>query len=302
MQVFDQAKVMAAVTRSAALECVGDALRALDNGTAIMPGQAELVLPNGGELHVKGGYLIGSEWIVFKVASGAFPTPGNGGLSLVIGAESGAVEAVLVDKGWLTDVRTAAAGAIATNALARADASRLALLGTGIQARHQFEALKASRSLSHVAVWGRDAGRARSLASEIGGTAFATAREAVRSADIIYTVTMAREPILHGSWLRDGSHVTAIGADMVGKRELDNDCLRRAHHVVCDDVDLCARVGELQYGGVPRNRAVSLGAILTGRAQGRCSPSDVTVADLCGLGIEDVAIASLAMRRLEDAA
>ena len=298
MKVLSFDDVSKLVSRQDAFQAVANALLRLEQGRVLMPEQVALLLPGGGEVHIKGGYELGSQWFAFKVASGGFAGGNNEGFTIAMSAQTGKIVALMADRGWLTEVRTAAAGALATSLMARPDATRVAILGTGVQARHQVEALKALRPISEIFVWGRTPAHAHAFAGEVGGEVCATVEDAVRTADIVYTVTMARSPVLRGEWLAEGTHVTAIGADMVGKRELDEFCLERAHHIACDDVDLSRRVGELQYGGSSSERAVSLGAILANEVVGRCSAKDITVADLCGLGAEDVAMASLVMERI----
>lgn len=122
-----------------------------------------------------------------------------------------------------------------------------------------------------------------------------TAQAVLASADIVVTVTSAREPVVRGSWLRPGAHVTAVGADTRGKRELDVEVLDRAGVLVCDDVTLSSHVGELQHVPQHRPRALGLPELVAGRVPGRTGADQITVADLCGLGVEDAAMADLVM-------
>jgi ornithine cyclodeaminase len=289
--------VQAAVTHERVNAAVRESLVALQSGKAILPDQVELKIPNGGELHIKGGFLLGSSWIVFKVATGDFPGAPHDGFSLILDAATGRLCTVVDDHGWLTAIRTGAAGAIATDALARIDAVEVAVLGTGEQAASQVEALRHLRPNLAFSVWGRDPEKLQALADRLNCTPATSAEAAVRGADIVITTTSARTPVLRGDWLAPGTHITAVGADMAGKRELDTAAMSRADVIVCDDVDLALRVGELQHLPAAAAGAVPLGAVLVGTARGRTTDDQITVADICGLGVEDVAVAELVAGR-----
>lgn len=298
MLLLDRATIANLATPDVALEAVRRAFTVLDRRECLTSQSTHLELPNGGELHIKGGWIQGSRWIAYKVATGAFPAGGNSGSTIVIDATDGSLAALIADDGLLTELRTAAAGALATELLARPDASSLAVIGTGVQARYQVRALRRVRRISHITVWGRDRDRAAAFAVEIGADIAVDAESAVKTSDIVLTVTSARSPVVQGAWLKPGTHVTAVGADAPGKRELDDDVLLVAHHIACDDVVLSSHVGELQHRPDQAARAIPLSAVVTARLTGRCSPDDITVSDLCGLGIEDVAITEAVLATL----
>ena len=308
---LDEATVRSLVTRSDALEAVRSALLALACEQVLMPDELALALDEG-EVHVKGGHLLGSPYASFKVATG-FPgneargLQVNDGFSVVLDAHTGQLAATLYDSGWLTELRTGAAGALAADLLARPEASSLALLGAGAQARFQLEALLEVREISAVRVWNRTPARAQAFADRAGAelglpvTVAPDVRAAVADADIVVTTTASRSPLLHGDWLSPGTHVTAMGADFPDKRELAADVLARADVVVADRVEVCARVGELHHGladgVVARADVVELADLVAGRAVGRTGPEQVTVVDQCGLGAYDAAMASLVLGR-----
>lgn len=298
MRVVDSATIRSLVTPAAALAAVSQSLIALAAGRAVLPDQIEVAVPGGGVVHVKGGLLTDSPWLSFKAAAGEFPGAPNAGCTLVLAATTGAPVALLDDGGWLTEMRTAAAAALATTLLARDDSTRVAVLGAGAQARFQIEAMRSARPDWSYAVWGRDAAKAQAVVDEVGGAVAAGADAAVVAADVVVTVTSAREPVLLGAWLRPGMHVTAVGADTRGKRELDAEALDRADVLVCDDVTLSARVGELQHGPRHRVRALGLPALAAREVAGRTARDQITLVDLCGLGVEDAAMADLVMTRL----
>lgn len=269
------------------------ALGAIANEEMDAAEELALKLRNDGELHIKGGWLTSQPSVVFKLATGGFPNGGNSGCSLLIDAETGKPSMILDDGGYLTEMRTAAAGAVAANRLALAGPLNVAILGTGLQARFQLEALRNQRELSSVSIWGRTPAKAQAMAEEVSATAHDTIAEAVANADLIVTTTTATDPILFAEHLRPGVHITAMGADMLGKRELAADVFDRATLVVADDITNCSHVGELQHVPEAAANAVSLAGLEFDR-----SATDITIADQCGLGAYDAAIAALALERL----
>jgi ornithine cyclodeaminase len=303
MQIVDLAAVRAVVSWDDALDASRRAFRALSDGVVDQPGQLEMRPDGGGELHVKGAYLRGSAVLCFKVATGGFPGAAPDGFSVVLDAATGRPRWLLADGGWLTDTRTAAAGALASATLARPDARRLLVVGTGGQAQAQVHAHRAAMPGLEVVVWGRDPARAAALGDAVGAEVAADLGTAVRASDVVVTATSSRAPLVDAAWVRPGTHLTAVGSDTPGKQELPATLLAAAGVVVCDAVHLAAHAGELQHA--PPDvvaRAVTLGDVLTGRSPGRTSPEQITLADLCGLGVQDATIAELVVTRLAEGA
>lgn len=308
MRVVSEEEVRALVGPALALTVTRQALVAQAAGAVTQPDPWHLEIPGvRGEVHIKGGYLHGASHFAAKLATGFYANgdkglPVSSGLSVIANAETGFPEVIALDNGYLTELRTGAAGAAATEALSRPDAAVVAVIGPGAQARYQLRALLEVRDPAELRVHGRNPERAAAFAEEMralhGWTVVVarSAEEAVRGADVIHTVTPSREPVLSGAWLSPGAHVTAVGADMAGKRELDAAVLERADVVAADDVRQCRAVGELQYAG--ERAAVALGDVIAGRVPGRTSPGQITVADLTGLGAEDAAIGAALARAL----
>jgi ornithine cyclodeaminase len=295
-----------------AMAVVEAAFAALGRGGVVMPPVLHLDLPErNAEIDVKTAYVPGLPSIALKVSTGFFDNPKRGlpslsGLMALISAETGRVEAVLLDNGYLTDVRTALAGGIAADQLARDDAKVAGIIGTGLQARLQLEALRLVRPIERVLLWGRDPAKAEALARELEAglglpVASAPAERVVRAADVVVTTTAARAPVILADWLHPGLHVTAMGSDAPGKQELDPEVLGRADRVVVDRRSQCERLGELRAalaaGTVPPDRPIDeLGEIVAGSKPGRRSPEEITVCDLTGTGVQDTAIAIHAVR------
>lgn len=297
MRVIEEAAIREVVSVADARRAVHGAFCALAGGGVIAPDEMAMKLEHGGELHVKGAYL-GGGVIAFKSATGGFPGGGNSGFTAVIDAHTGAPVAMLHDGGWLTEMRTAAASAVSARALGRPDATRLAILGGGIQAAFQVDAMRDAFTLESVAVWSRTPQTAQRFAEQNHAEPVASVEAAVADADIVICCTPSREPLVSASMLAVGTHVIAMGADMTGKRELAADVLDRAAVICVDSIDVAGRVGELQHAPNQIARAVELGDVLLGTSAGRSSDLDLTVTDLCGLGIQDAAMAQLVMDRI----
>lgn len=296
-----------------AVDCIEDAFRTLATGGVEMPPILSMPIHDfNGEVDVKTAYVPGVDGFAVKISPGFFDNPSLGlpstsGLMVLLSSRTGRVEALLLDNGYLTDVRTAAAGAVAARHLARDDATKAAILGTGLQARMQLTALCLVRPIEQATVWGRDCAKAQKLAEELTTaldfrvTPVTEARDAVRGADVIVTTTPATAPILHANWLEPGQHVTAMGSDQSGKNELDPACLAKADLYVADRVSQTRLLGELRSAvaaGTMEDRDYpELGAIIAGKATGRMSDRDITIADLTGTGVQDTAIATLARSR-----
>ncbi|MEM6702498.1 MAG: ornithine cyclodeaminase family protein [Acidobacteriota bacterium] len=299
---LDKAEILQLLDLEAAAEAVANAYRAASEGRVTLPPVGHITFPErGADCHIKFGHQHGAEVFVVKLATG-FPqnehTPKNNGLSLVLSALDGSLQAVLHDEGHLTDVRTGLGGAIASRALARPDARSLVIVGTGTQAIQQIEAHRALLPQKlHVTLWGRSRAKAERCAAEVGGVAVADELEAAcRSADILVTTTAAREPLVLRDWIRPGTQITAVGADAPGKQELTSELLHAAQCRVADSFDQCLDHGEFSaLASTERATVVELGDVLAGRAEGRSTLEDISIADLTGIAAQDIAIAGVVL-------
>jgi len=302
VRILRAADVRAALPMRACIDAVEAAFIAYSAGRAELPDVIHLDVPESkGEIHVKAGHLHGAPHYAVKVASGFYRQDAAAldGLVMVFDARDGSPVAILLDGGYLTDTRTGAAGGVAARWLAPERVGRVAVIGTGIQARRQVEALRVVRPGGfEVVVWGRDPAKAAAAASEVGGMAAATVEDAVRDADVIITCTAAREPLVRSDWVNGGAHITAVGSDGVGKQELDPDLMHRADVLAVDSLEQCLRLGELQHAPDEAPRAVQLGRICAGGDPGRTSADQLTVCDLTGVGVQDVAAANAVLANL----
>ncbi|MDX1405539.1 MAG: ornithine cyclodeaminase family protein [Woeseiaceae bacterium] len=285
---------------------------AYSQGKATVPPVGELILEDPpGDVHIKYGYIEGDDYYVIKIASGFYENPKLGlpsgdGLMLVFSQRTGKLEALLLDEAYLTDVRTAVAGAIAAKYLAPPSVRRIGIVGTGTQARLQLEYLKPVTSCREVLVWGRSDDKLAAYEKEMAQKGFrvATTRDAgsiLSDCELIVTTTPAVSPIL--SWSGPpghGLHISAIGSDTESKQELDADILKNADLVVADSIEQCLVRGEihqaLKRGAITRESLVELGDVIAGTARGRTSDDQLTVADLTGVAVQDIQISKAVMR------
>lgn len=294
--------------------CVEDAFRALGRGGVRMPPILRLDIPDErGEVDVKTAYIPGLDSFAIKISPGFFDNPSIGlpstnGLMVQFSARTGLVEALLLDNGYLTDVRTAAAGAVAARHLAREEARVTAIFGAGMQARMQLQALTLVRPIAEARIWARDFARAERAAGEMAQTlgiavqAVSDARQACVGADIIVTTTPSETPLLQAGWLESGQHVTAMGSDAEHKNEIDPAVFNRPVVYVADSLSQTRRLGELHHAITAGTVAADaefpeLGRIILDADKFRRKPEDITFCDLTGTGVQDTAIARLATHR-----
>jgi ornithine cyclodeaminase len=310
MRMLTADHVRQAIDPAAALSAVRAGFVALAEGRAVSPPSFDLDLAEShGEVHVKGGYLKGGDYIAIKLASGFYDNPAlglptAGGFTVILNAHTGELLWLVADQGLLTELRTAAAGALAADLLARPEAGQVTIVGAGGQARYQLAALLEVRRPASVTVVARRRQAADAYAEEarrLHGFEVRSSTDveaAVRDADIVVTTTPARSPVLRADWVRPGTHVTAMGSDLPDKNELDPRLLAGADKLVVDSLQSALTSGELHHAVraglvTPDDVYAELGELTAGRVPGRERDDEVTVADLTGLGVQDVAISAL---------
>jgi len=308
VRIIDEPALRRAITPAIAVDVIRDAFRADGEGRTRVPPVINLDVPaHRGEFHIKTAYIDGVSTIAIKIASG-FPDntvrglPSGSGLMAVFDATTGLPLALLLDNGFLTDIRTAAAGAVAADVLARKRIDVVGIIGSGVQARHQIHCLRVVRDFHRVIAWSPTRERLERYCDELRAEGYdaraaASIEEVCAAADVLVTTTPSRSPLVQAAWLRAGMHVTAVGSDAPGKRELDSECLRRADLVVVDRLAQGAEFGEVSYvrDSLDDGRVVELGTLVAGKKVGRTSDDQITIADLTGVGFQDTAIAAAAI-------
>jgi ornithine cyclodeaminase len=318
LPVVDEPALRAAVSPADAVKAVRAAFDADGRGGTVVPAVINLSIPGSrGEFHVKTAWVTGVDVIAIKVASGFYDNPALGlptgsGLMALFSTKTGMPEALFFDNGFLTDIRTGAAGAVAAECLAPLTMTTVGVIGSGVQARFQVQCLREVRDFSRLVAWSPDRAGLEQYCAEMRESFGLDARPAsgpedvCRAADVIITATPSHDPIVKAEWLRPGQHITALGSDTPGKQELDAACLARADLVVVDRLSQCARFGEVSHAiaaGLMSEVDVhaQLGEVVCGRKPGRSSAAQITICDLTGVGFQDTAIAALAWARVASA-
>ncbi len=299
-----------------AIDVIENVFRALAGEGVIMPPVLSMHMEDAnGEVDVKTAYLPGLSSFAVKISPGFFDNPSLGlpstsGLMVMLSARTGHVDAVLLDNGYLTNIRTAAAGAVAARHLAPATVDTAGVIGAGVQARLQIVAAHMARPFSTVLLWSPNDALNESAAEEIaartgaGVTIASTAEAVVTASELVVTSTPASSPVLMADWLHPRLHITCMGADQSNKNELDPKVLERSDLYACDRVAQCELIGELRTaraaGYLNDVTPPELGQIITGKASGRESDRDITVCDLTGTGAQDTAIANYALQNARE--
>lgn len=272
-----------------------------------------------GDVHIKYGAVTGDDYYVLKMASAFYNNPDRGlptsdGLILVFSQKTGRLKLVLLDECWLTDMRTAAAGAVAAKHLAAKEIHCIGIVGTGVQARLQLELLRDVIDCRRALVWGRDSTKARLMIDDLGAKEHIqawgiqidvadTLEDLVSQCNLIVTTTPARTPLIHADWVRRGTHITAMGSDDHGKQELDSSLLSRADRVVADSILQCVDHGEccsaVRDGLLDKGTILELGNVISSPELGRTSEQQITIADLTGIAIQDIQIAKMVDRAFQ---
>ncbi len=288
------------------LPVIADGFIAYSEGRAVIPPVGELLFSDPpGDVHIKYGYLAGGAYYVIKIASGFYNNPALGlpssnGVMLLFDQKTGEPLCLLQDEGYLTDLRTAVAGALAAQALAPKKVERIGILGTGTQARLQLRLLPYATDCRSVLVWGRNAHNLSRYKHDMEAEGFVveTTQQASAvgaSCNLIVTTTPARSPLLEAADIRPGTHVTAMGSDTPEKQELAAEILGNADLVVADSIAQCLQRGEIYHAirarTIAQDALVELGQVLSGAVPGRTSETQITIADLTGVAVQDLQIA-----------
>lgn len=278
---------------------------AYSRGEVVVPPVGELVFEDPpGDVHIKYGYIKNDDHFVIKVASGfynntALGLPQADGLMLVFSQKTAQLECILLDECHLTNVRTAAAGAVAARYLAPGTVERIGVFGAGVQGRMQVQALLPITECRDVIVWGTGAEELEAYREAMAahGLTIETTRtgdEIAATCDLIVTATPSHRPLLSADQIRPGTHITAMGSDTREKNELDPAILAKADIVVADSIEQCLVRGEifhaLEAGALAEGDIRELGDIITDPELRRSSDSQITIADLTGVAVQDIQI------------
>ena len=272
---------------------------------ATVPPVGELLMPKG-EAHIKYGCINNDEFYTIKIASGFYQNtelglPNSNGLMLLFSQKTGELQCILLDQGYLTDIRTAVAGAIAAKWLAPTKVNSIGIIGTGIQARLQAIYLKQVTECRNLTVWGRDAEKTQAYKQDIEKQGFTvkvteSIEELAYQSNLIVTTTPSTEPLLFADMIQHGTHITAMGSDTPDKQELDSQILINADLVISDSISQSQHRGEIYQArnsnDFDTDKVIELGNIIDSKS-GRQNNQQTTVADLTGVAVQDIKIAEL---------
>lgn len=308
MKILSRKQIEQIISIPATLKAIEEGFILYSRKEAMVPPVAIMHFDHPpGDCHIKYGYLKNGKYYVVKIASGFTDNPKLGipagnGIMLLFDKNSGKPLSVLFDEGYLTDVRTAAAGCIAAKYLAPKNVSCVGIIGTGAQAYYQLKFLEFGTTCRQAMVWGRDMLKAQKLKNHPGlqGWKIEVAediKELAAACNLIVTTTSSSKPLLFADQIRPGTHITAMGADDYGKQELDSNIFAKADRIVVDSRSQCAQFGDISYAIkqnlVQEKRLVELGEVIEDKTKRRHAESEITVADLTGIAIQDLQIAAI---------
>ncbi|MEH6444006.1 MAG: ornithine cyclodeaminase family protein [Oceanospirillaceae bacterium] len=276
------------------------------NGNSVVPPVGELLFDKPkGDVHLKYGYIKNDDYYVVKIASGFYDNPQQGisssqGLMLLFDQKTGVPKAVLLDEGFLTDIRTAAAGAVAAKYLAPKNIKAIGIIGCGIQAKLQLLHLQQHTPCKTVWLWGRNAQRCADFARELGADfdvhIASSAQQVAANANLIVTTTPSESALLKASDIQAGTHITAVGSDTEMKQELESTILAKADLVIVDSIPQGQSRGEvfqaLRHKAITADDVIELGTAIQSPKYQRSHEDQITVADLTGVAVQDLMIAS----------
>jgi len=314
MKIYTLSQIKSVIDISAITRSIEDGFIAFSTGKAQLPPPGHLSFPEvEGECHIKFAHVFGQEFFAVKIATGffqnsSFGLPSSNGCICVWNSKNGLLEGILLDEGYLTDLRTAMAGRITAQYLAPSNVPIIGVLGTGIQARLQVELLQDILPTRKVHVWGRTkksvlAYQEVMTRSGYQVTIASSPEEIARSTNFIVTTTASKQPLLDSTMIQPGTHITALGADGGNKNEIAPSVFKKASVVIADSIEQCVRFGDLSYAikeGYPENSIEELGHYIISVKEGknRRLNDAISIVDLTGLGVQDAQIASTVMQQL----
>jgi len=316
MRIFTQEKISSAINIKEVIETVKNGFISHYKGQTSAPDPMQFLFKEEGELigdcHVKGAQSESIDMFAVKVASGFYNNsnlnlPTNNGLVLLFSSITGQPEALLQDEGLLTSACTAAAGALAAGIVKTNSDDVLGIIGSGEQAKKQAIWICKYLGLSQIRIWARSQKKSHKLAKTLNSQSLncsvaETTTDLCEECRIVVTTTPSTTPVLYSKDIVNSTHIVAIGADSPGKQELDPEILKRANIIITDDHIQCLNHGE--FGAAIRetyvlpNSDVSLGSFLSTERKLKFNENTISVVDLTGMGIQDLAIATLIYQKI----
>jgi len=284
-------------------------------GNVVVPPVGEMIFDEApGECHIKYGFIKEDDYFVIKVATGFYNNPklnlpASDGLMLLFSQKTGQLLCILLDEGHLTNVRTAAAGAIASKYMAPKKVNRIGVFGAGIHGRMQPIYLQKVLDCKNIITWGMNEQELETYKRDMEGLGFKVEttmnpEDITSTCNLIVTCTPSKTPLITADLIQEGTHITAIGSDTPEKQELDSAILQRADRVIVDSIDQCLLRGEsfkaMQAGMITKDKMVELGNIIVDENLRRQSDEEISVVDLTGVAVQDIQIAKTVWNSIKD--
>ena len=280
---------------------------AYSSGLTVVPPVGEMVFDNPpGDVHIKYGYIKGDDYYLIKIASGFYGDVSKGiesfqgGMMILFDQKTGRELGVLADECYLTNIRTAIAGAICAEIFAPKNIERIGVIGTGVQARMQVSHLSGVTDCKNIKVWGRSDKSTEKYIHDMSEEGWNVNQvnstcDIAESCDLIITATPSKKPLLKKERLKRGTHITALGSDSLGKQELDHGIFKKADLIIADSKLQCIERGEIyhaiKHGIIEEDDIQELGSLINTKKSIERDEDQVTIADLTGVAVQDIQIA-----------
>ncbi|MBW2614554.1 MAG: ornithine cyclodeaminase family protein [Deltaproteobacteria bacterium] len=313
-KIYNLAQIKGILNSLQPIQEIEKGFMAYSAGKAVIPPVGEMLFEDPpGDIHIKYGYLVDDDYYVIKIASGFFESPATSrytsdGLILLFKKGTGELVCALLDECHLTNVRTAAAGAVSAKYLAPKNIGCIGVLGAGTQGRMQVEYLAPVIDCKEVMVWGMNQNELDDYKKDMEPLGYRiqttlNTEDITDRCNLIVTATPSKSPLLSADQIRKGTHITAMGSDTPEKNELDPRILQKADIVVADSISQCLSRGEihqaLRVGLLEKERIVELGNVIARPELRRISEEQITIADLTGVAVQDIQIAKAVFHALK---
>ena len=287
---------------------------AYSQGKVVVPPVGEMIFEDPpGDCHIKYGFIKGDAYYVIKVASGFYDNPklglpSSGGLMLLFSQKTGELLSILLDDGYLTNVRTAAAGAVVAKYMAPKNVKRIGIFGAGIQGRMQLSYLKDIINCKDVTVWGLNEQELDAYKKEMESLSYnikttLNSEEVTASCNFIVTCTPSKTPLIKADQVQKGTHITAMGSDTPEKQELDSAILKKADRIISDSIEQAQSRGEcfkaMESGLITKEKLIELGIMISNKEFQRSNDDEITIADLTGVAVQDIQISKAVYEALK---
>ena len=315
IKIVQLEKIKEILRNADVISLIEEGFVAYSNKRVIIPPVGEMLFKKtNGECHIKYGYIKDDNYYVIKIASGFYDNPklyglpSFNGLNLVFDQRNGELHAILLDEGYLTNIRTAAAGAVVAKYLAPKDVKKIGILGTGAQGKLQAEYLKSITSCKEIVVWDlsqKNIDEYKTYMEKKGYSVETTLNleDIPTLCNLIVTCTPSKKPLLKKEWIKPGTHITAMGSDNAEKQELDPEILAKADIVVVDSISQSKSRGEVYRavtsGIISEDIVIELGTMISNKQYHRQNDQQITIADLTGVAVQDIQISKVICENID---